>query len=308
MLVLRYLSLAYQHLGQWEEAESAISSSFRLLDSQKSTASTQAYLEVFAKALNTLGRLQWSKGQSSEALETWKRAVTAYKKAGNETGVIGSLINQGEALQALGLSSQAEEELEKVAKILRQGSDPELKATGLQSLGVALRRVGSLSKSREALQESWRVAQEFKLSRTESAALLELGNTERALGDRAIAIDQEGDEQKYTQAAVASYQQVASSPTLRLQAQLNLLSLLVEDGKWSEAAKLRPSIQQLIASLSPSQTAIYAQLNFARSLTCLQSGVDIDTSSCISQDRQEKLGVHSPEQGLGSTPHIAGDR
>jgi tetratricopeptide (TPR) repeat protein len=243
--------------------------SLKLLDNQKNTADTQAYLDVFAKTLNTQGRLQSAKGQWSEAIETWKRAAATYEKAGNKTGVIGSLINHAQALQALGLSSQAEAELIQVEQILQQQSDPELKVTGLQNLGQALRRVGNLSKSQEVLQKSLKVAKEFQLSKAVGSALLELGNTERALGNRAIAIGKEEDEKKHTQSAIAFYQQAADSPTLRLQAQLNLLSLLVETGKWTEAAKLQPTIQPSIASLPPSQTNIYAQLNFAQSLTKL---------------------------------------
>ncbi|MBW4547991.1 MAG: CHAT domain-containing protein [Symplocastrum torsivum CPER-KK1] len=284
-LVLRYLSLAHQHLGQWEEAQRAIASSLELLDNQRNTANTQNYLDVFAKALNTQGRLQATKGQWSDALSTWKKAAVTYKKAGNETGVIGSLINQAQALQALGLSSQAEAELLHVEQILLQQPDPELATIGLQNLGEALRRVGNLSKSQEVLQKSLAVAKEFQLSRAQSSALLELGNTERALANRAIAIGKQDDEKQHIQAAIASYQQAADSPTLRVQAQLNLLSLLVESGKPSEAEKLVSVIQPSLLNLPPSRTNIYAQLNFAQSLTKLGIGkkLEVEQSSLTRQ-------------------------
>jgi len=315
-LVLRYLSLAYQQLGQWSEAEKAIrnaiaslnAQSLKLLDNQKNTADTQAYLDVFAKTLNTQGRLQSAKGQWSEAIETWKRASATYEQAGNKTGVIGSLINHAQALQALGLSSQAEAELLQVEQILQQQSDPELKVTGLQNLGQALRRVGNLSKSQAVLQKSLEVAKEFQLSKALGSALLELGNTERALGNRAIAIGKEEDEKKHTQAAIAFYQQAADSPLFRLQAELNLLSLLVETGKWSEAAKLGSTIQPAIASLPPSRTNIYAQLNFARSLTKLGDrdwgvGRREDTSSAFGG--QTESGSTSPQSLAPSPSSIA---
>jgi CHAT domain-containing protein len=301
-LVLRYLSLAYQHLGQWKEAEDAIATSLKLLDNQNGVADTQAYLDIFAKALNTRGRLQSAKGQWSEALETWKKAAATYNKAGNQIGVIGSSINQAKALQTLGLITQAEAELTNVEQILQQQSNPELKATGLQNLGEALRRVGNLRKSQEVLQKSFAVAREFQLSKAQGSTLLELGNTERALGNRSIAIGNLEDEKKHTQAAIAFYQQAANSPNLRLQAQLNLLSLLVETGKWSEVAKLQPTIQQSIANLPPSRANIYAQLNFARSLTCLQSNLDTEALSCISRDRKEKLKQQLSKQSLATTP------
>lgn len=300
-LVLRYLSLVYQHLGQWQEAEEAIANSLKLLDNQKEIADTRAYLEVFAKVLNTQGRLRWAGGEWSKALETWKKAATTYEKAGNKIGVIGSLINQAEALQALGLSSQAEAGLQKVEQILKQQLAPELEATGLQSLGQVLRRVGNLKKSQEVLRESWEVAKKFQLSKAKSSALLELGNTERALGNRALAISKTEDAQKHIQAAIKFYQQAADSSTLRLQAQLNLLSLLIEIGKWSEAAKLQPSIQQSIASLPLSQKTIYAQLNFARSLTCLKPDVDPEALSCINRDHFLKQ-EHPLGQSLTTPP------
>jgi CHAT domain-containing protein/Flp pilus assembly protein TadD len=303
-LVLRYLSLAYQHLGQWKEAEEAIAQSLKLLDNQKDTAPAQTYLEVFAKTLNTQGRLQSAKGQWSEALSTWKKAAATYKKAGNETGVIGSLINQAEALQALGLSSQAQAQLLYVEQILQQQSDSDLKATGLQSLGKTLRRVGNLKRSQEVLQKSWAVAKEFQLSRTLGSTLLELGNTERALGNRAIAIGKEEDEKKHTQAAIAFYQQAADLPTLRLQAQLNLLSLLAETGKWSEAAKLGSTIQPLIVSLPPSRTTIYAQLNFARSVTKLGArGWGLGTTG---EEGTRRLGLGTKEKLVAesSSPNL----
>jgi len=304
-LVLRYLSLAYQHLGQWSEAEGAIANSLKLLDNLKNTAPTQAYLEVFAQVLNTQGHLQAAKGQWSEALLTWNRAAAIYKKAGNDRGVIGSSINQAAALQALGLSRQAEAQLNNVEQILQQQSDPNLKATGLQSLGKAHRQVGDLKKSHEVLQKSWAVAKEFNLSKALGSALLELGNTERALGNTAIAIGKEEDEKKHTQAAIEFYQQAADSPTIRLQAQLNLLSLLVETGKWSQTAQLGSTIQQSLASLPPSRINIYARLNFARSLTCLQFDIDTNAISCVSRDRKEKPKEQLPEQSPATAPPLS---
>jgi CHAT domain-containing protein len=314
-LVLRYLSLAYQHLGQWEEAEGAIRNAIASLNANnsnlphhpKNTADAPAYFDVLAKVLNTQGRLQWAKGNLEEALETWKKAAVSYDKAGNKTGVIGSSINQAQTLQALGLSSQAKAELQKVELILNQQSDSELKATGLQSLGKALRQLGQLRESQAVLQKSLQVAKELQLSKAIGSALLELGNTERALANRAIAIGKVQDESNHIRAAIAYYQQAADSPSLTLQAQLNQLSLLVETGKGLEAVELQPIIQHAIASLPPSQSTIYARLNFARSLTCLLPDIDTESLSCISRVRKEKRRDNLPDQraALASSQDIA---
>ena len=300
-LLLRYLSLAYQHLGQWTEAQRSLSQSLKLLDIHKDQANTPAYLDVFAKALNTQGRLHWSQGQWSKAIATWKKAAATYEKAGNKTGVIGSVINQAEALQALGLSNQAQTQLMQVQQLLQQQSDPEIKVTGLEHLGKALRRVGKLKESQKVLQTSLQIAQEFKLSQALASILLELGNTERALGNTSLAMGNLEDEKTHTQAAIAFYQQATNSPKLRLLAGLNLLSLLVETGKWSQAANLGSTIQPAIAKLAPSRTTIYGQLHLAHSLTCLQPSLDIKALSCISRERQEKLRDNLAKPNLVTT-------
>lgn len=292
-LVLSNLSLTYQHLGQWEEAQRYISQSLKELQTSENTANSQAHLEILAKALNTQGNLQWEKGQLQEALSTWKEATRHYTAASHTEGVVITKINQSKALQALGLSYQAEYLLQQVDQNLQQQPGSKLKAIGLRHLGNAYRRIGELEESWRVLKESLSLAEQPK---AKSLALLELGNTERALGNRALAIALEQEARKHTQAAIQFYQQAASVSSGQLQAQLNQLSLLVETGQGSKAGELWPKIQQAIASLPPSRTAVYARLNLARSLTCLQPGIDTGTLSCISRTRQEKLKEHRAEQ------------
>ncbi|MFB2879574.1 hypothetical protein [Floridanema aerugineum] len=51
---------------------------------------------------NKTGRKQLEQGKAEAALESWQQAEIAYHKAKDENGVIGSQINQAQALQALG--------------------------------------------------------------------------------------------------------------------------------------------------------------------------------------------------------------
>ncbi|NEP09562.1 MAG: CHAT domain-containing protein [Symploca sp. SIO2C1] len=273
-LVQSNLSLAYQHLGYWQEAQKAIAKSLDLLKNQPNSANTQTYLEIYAKALNTKGRWQWTKGELEEALATWKQAAANYAQADNQKGVITSLINQAKALQGLGVNSQAKKTLYQVAQVLETSSDSQLQAIGLRNLGKAYREVGSLKKSQQFLAASLAVAEKFALPKAKISAWLELGNTEQALGKLAIAIGNQKEAQDYYQTALSHYQQAATtsdSPLLQLQAQLNQLSLFVETGKSLNTAPLLPEIKNAIAFLPPSRTTIYAQLNFARSLTCIRS-------------------------------------
>jgi CHAT domain-containing protein len=290
-LVLSNLSLTYQHLGQWEEAQRYISQSLNQLQASKDTANSPAHIEILAKALNAQGNLQWEKGQVEEALSTWKEATRNYVKAGNGEGVVITKINQSKALEALGLSRQAQEILQQVYQTLQQQTDSNLKATGLRHLGKAFRRVGKLDESQQVLEESLKLAEH---PTAKSSVLLELGNTELALRNRAKAIGKKQEEQKHAQAAIKFYQQAASDSSGQLQAQLNQLSLLVETEQWSEVGALWPKIEQAIAILPPSRTAIYARLNFAQSLTCLQPNIDTTAFSCISKVRQPQRPAIEP--------------
>ena len=208
-----------------------------------------------AKALNTQGRLLWTKGELEQALETWKQATLNYAEADDKRGVVISQINQAKALQALGLSHNARELLESTYRNLQEQPDITLQIIGLQSLGRSLRRVGELNHSLVILQEGLQLAQ---LPNHKSSALLEIGNTEQALANRALAIGENEQAERYTQAALQSYQEAiaaANSPRLRLPAQLNQFSLLVESGDWVKALELWPELLEAIADIPPSRTS-----------------------------------------------------
>ncbi len=258
---LSLMSLAYQQLGQWEQASVAITSSLRLLkDSELRTLDSKL---ILARTLNTQGHLQLALGQAQQALTTWQQAAATYAQAGNEAGITGSLINQVQALQNLGFYRRANKTLTELEQTLQNQPDSLLKATGLRSLGNALRAVGDLDKSRQVLQQSLTLAQKLKSPQEIAATWVSLGTTAQAQQDTPAAL------KFYQQAEAAS-----TSPTTRIQAQLNQLSLLLETKSWSTAIALWPQIQPEMANLPPSRTAVYARINFAQSLSRLKQTSD----------------------------------
>lgn len=268
-LVLSYLSLAYQQLGQWPEASTAIEQSLQLLQTEV-LQQDAVYQAVLAKALNTQGRLQWYRGDVEAALGIWQQASQHYQQADDRTGWVISLINQARALQTLGLSVRAEAQLKQVETLLQQEADPNLKATGLRSLGNALRQVGKLQESRQVLQAT--VQLEPLTAAVKSAIWLDLGNTERALGNRALAIGNNNLAQQQFQAAQTAYQQAetnADSVLTALQAQLNQLSLRVELRQLPAAVQLSEALLPQLNQLPLSHPRLYAQLNYAHSLLAL---------------------------------------
>ncbi|NEP57100.1 MAG: CHAT domain-containing protein [Symploca sp. SIO2G7] len=250
---LNYLSLAYQDLGQGEQAQQAIATSLKLLQSWEKLEPRG--VAILAQALNTQGSLQLTQGQTETALATWKQAEATYEIAGNETGKLGSRINQAQALQTLGQYRRANELLNKLVEELKAQPDSVLKADGLRSLGIALQTIGDLVKSKAILEQSLAISQQLNASADTSATLLGIGNIAR-------------DVQQYD-VAWAYYQEAANlaqTPITSLQAQLNQLSLLAQTQQWQTASSLMPQIESKLSQLSPSRASIYARVNLAESL------------------------------------------
>lgn len=252
-LSLSYLTLAYQELGQWEQAQSSITKSLDWLQQQSELE--QENLPLLAQALNTKGSLQLAMGQPEAALESWQQAEDIYTQAKDETGILGSQINQAQALQSLGLFRRSQQQLEQVNEKLEAQPDKLLKATGLRSLGAALQLVGDLTRAQQVLKESYLITQQLGLPQETSATLFSLGNTARALGDKELALN-------YYQQAAAT----AASPIGLVEAQLNQLSLLIETQQQQAAQTLLSQIQPNLSNLPSSRAAVYARVNLAQSL------------------------------------------
>ena len=258
-LVLSFIATALDALGQWTQAKDAIDRAIVLLKAQNTTTNPAA-LPVIAQVLTTQGELQLVHGQTAAAFETWHDAEAVYRNAGDTTGILGSQINQARALESQGLYRRATVLLTQVEQSLNIQSDAHLKVTGLRNLGKVLRLVGNLAQSRAVLEQSLAIAETLQDKTVRSASelsgiLLSLGNTTRAQGETDTALH-------FYQKAVVT----APSLTAKTQAQLALLSLLVERGQWVDAQRLLPSLQAQLAELPPGRLAAYARINLAQSL------------------------------------------
>ena len=262
--VLSLLSLSYQKLGQWEQAEQTINTSLSLLDTVAENSD-----RVRAQALNAQGRLQLARGNAEAALATWQNAETLYQRVDDQVGIVGSQINQAEAMQALGMYRRTERLLQELEQKLLNINNTALKATGLQNLGNVRRQGGDLEESQRILTQSLAFAQQLKSPQEESEILLSLGNTERTLAKRAQAFNDENTAKNYIQEALNHYQQAAlkaTAPLTRIQAQLNQLSLLIESEQLTRAQAILPEISAEISTLPASRASVYAHVNLAESL------------------------------------------
>ncbi|RCJ18165.1 hypothetical protein A6770_06195 [Nostoc minutum NIES-26] len=273
-ITLSNLSLAYQQLGAWTEAKQAITGSLNLLRASNKKQNWQ----VLAQSLDIQGRLQLAMGEAEEALATWQQTAEIYKQAKNHNGVVRSQINQAQAWRTKGFYTRAVKILKEVDRQLQSQPDSIEKAVALRSLGDAQLVAGNLEESQDALNRSLMIAENLKSQPHIAASLFSLGNYART--------------QQQIKQAINYYQQtiqVSSSPLVKVQAQLNLLSLLIQDREQPLTVQsLLSSIQSQLQQLPPSRAAIYAQINFAQSLMKLSIG-DRDRKS-------PQFPVFSPEQ------------
>lgn len=253
-VTLSNLSLAYQQLGNWEQAQLAITKS---LDLQKNNSKN---LAVLAQTLDIQGRLQLLTGKPELALATWKETADIYTQLDDNNGIALARLYQAQALRNQGFHQQAIKQLQQVNKTLKSQDDSLAKAAVLLSLGDTLENVGELEKSRLALEASLAIYQRLKSSENIALTLMSLGNNARM-------------QQKISQ-AIAFYQQsfnISPSPLTKVKARLNHLNLLIAEKQLTAAQVLIPEIQSLLSQLPSSRPSIYARINLAHSLGSLNT-------------------------------------
>ncbi|HLP90829.1 MAG TPA: CHAT domain-containing protein [Nostocaceae cyanobacterium] len=258
------LSLAYQQMGGWEEANNTIAESINLLQGQNQN------LPVLAQSLEIQGKLQLLTGKSESALATWQQAEKIYQKLNSQEGILRSQINQAQAWRIQGFYRRAFIILNQLQNQLKSQPNSANKAAGLRIVGDTFLLVGDLDNSEQALKESLIIAKNLQLPSEIATTTFSLGNLSRT--------------QQQQEQAIAYYQQAADiSPLLitKIQAQLNQLSLLLDQGKWQQAQTLVSKIQPTLDQLPPSRSAIYAKINFVQSVVKLlnQTSSNTDISS-----------------------------
>ncbi|NER91314.1 CHAT domain-containing protein [Moorena sp. SIO3A2] len=266
-MALSYLSLAYQKLQQWFDAEDAIAFSLSLLETGADLSNTPDYQQIQAQALNTLGSLELALGQPDTALEAWQLATEIYQQLKDDIGITGTLINQAQAMEALGLYRRTcktllqalkldnncdlsnQERFETVLQTFQQTPDPQIKILGLRSLGNTLRLLGDLNHSQQVLKASLKVAQP-PLEKRET--LLSLGDTERSWYNhykqlytrtnliteqkkvKQQVIAQVNHAIKYYQESLQESSKLSASTSLDIEPKLQRLSLLIDFHNWLE--------------------------------------------------------------------------
>lgn len=268
---LSLLSLAYEKLGMLPLVDRTIADSLSLL---KGIPETSAKNLVQAQILNRQGLWQLTKGQGRASVATLELAEQFYTRANDNQGVFISKVNQAQAWQNLGFFRRANKILDKLTEQLKTQPPSVVKLNSLNSLGDLFRQQGNLARSQQTLAKSLSLAEKLGVKSETGKVLFNLGNTHLSLANRAVDLKDGNLANSYQQKALEDYQQAAELaifPLYKTQAQLNQLSILIERNHLTEAQALVKNIAKELEVLPPSRKAIYARINFTRSLMKMPS-------------------------------------
>ncbi len=268
------MALVYQALGEPDRAEGAIAQAQALL---RTNATVSNASPLATSLLSIQAQLQLHRGEAKAALEAWQQVETQYRRLAEAQSSSGEQaqsyqaqiqqvqINQAQALQQLGFYGRALQQLVALKAEIEAQPDDAAKLSQLRVLGDAFQLTGDVSQARESLTGALEMSKTLATSvdsstrlqlNLETAALrLSLGNVEQAEGKWEAAIAQ------YQEAA-----EIAPTTVLRLQAQVNQLTVRLAQKNWDAAEALIRPIQRELADVPPGLDAVYAQLQFAQGL------------------------------------------
>lgn len=305
---LSNLALAYQHLGDWTNANTAIAASLAIVNQ------SQVPVHVRAQVLNTQGSLQFAAGQFNAAFESWQQATVDYTAARDRHGMVLSQLNQSQVLTALGAHRRANELLDSLYQN-RQSIPESLQLTILLNYGDNLRLLGQLANPNTAslsliskpnsdiksgldsgvysegiLQQGFRIAQAQQSPAEMASALVSLGNTARAQQqlqatryadhpDQLNSIYQQ--ELRYSQQLIPPSDTELQQITTWLREQTAIVSSpqLTPD-QLSQVQALATRIEQKIRLRAASRPTVFARLQLAENLIA----ATLDTSPITPMD------------------------
>ena len=277
------LSLNYLKVGELFKAARAAEQGQQLLQQVSHSPET---LMIQGSLLNTQGHIQLALGKTKLALETWNKAAESYQLVRDNVGLLGTGINQAQALQSLGFYRQADQLLTSVNHQLETTAAPLMKATALRSWGMTLQALGELDKSTEILQESLAISQQIGAEKAVSAALLGLGNIAKT--------------RQSPQGAIHFYKQAAergTTPLEKAEALLNLLAVYIEEEQANNAKALLPEIEAEIEKIPASRDGVYVRVNLADSRRKLADLAELERATKLLDSAVKQARALSDERG-----------
>ena len=315
-LNLSNLSLCYQKLGEWEDANRVILASIDLLNKGKTTT-TQGLLAL-AQSLGIKGNLQLTQGNTNAALESWETVADIYIQLNKPTLLLVNQIKQAQALQNLGfyrraipllsktlnlpeiLDSNEKSNIQPVnifnntekyqkfqTQLAKAPASPET-VIALRILGDSFRTIGKFKTAEIVLKRSLNIATQLKLDDGIALANLSLGTNIRLQTSSNNKKPENKNLTTSEEKAFDYYQKagLASSGNIRVKSQLNQLSLitdkkigLLDKPEYQATAKnLLSQVKQEIEILPPNRSTIQARINLANTMMAIGKKIPEVTS------------------------------
>jgi CHAT domain-containing protein len=226
-----------------------------------------------AQTLNQRGVDSLAAGRADKALTDWKQAHKLYTEIKDPNGIIGTKINQAQALQSLGFYRQSLLTLQEVNTNLQKQPDSDLKVRGLLGLGNSLRALrileqktspnqGATLSAKETLTQALTIATARQDRASVDQINLSLANTLQTIG---------GDRE---QEAIDTYQKIAvdAAPLIRVQAQINLYRLESAQKTAPNTLTFLADTRKVLDAIAPNRSTVYAYINLAETIKKNQDG------------------------------------
>jgi CHAT domain-containing protein len=237
-----------------------------ITDRNPTTSIDNALLDT-ARSLTQTGAENLAAGRSNLALTNWQQAHKLYTQVKDREGIIGTEINQAQALQSLGFYRQALVLLRSIDTKLQTEPSSPLKVRGLLSLGNTLKslRVLTIKSNRidldlkigakETLDRALKMAIELQEFGLAAQINLSLANTLELLNDCQAA------SQKYHETIVNN-----RLPLAQIQAKISLYRL--ESARYShlQVLKLVTEIERELDLLPVDRSNIYTYINLVKTV------------------------------------------
>ncbi len=236
-----------------------------------------------AQNANQQGAKHLATGRADLALKSWQQAHRLYTQAQDPMGIVGSQINQAQALQSLGFYRQSLLLLQTVNIDLQKQPNSSLKAQGLLALGNALRSVRQLEKkklpaavssapgSKETLIQALSIAKTIADPTTTAQIQLSLANTLQLIGGEELPN------------AMNLYKEIAATkdPLIKVQAQINLYRLEAVEGTAGNTQETIITIRKELDAIPPSRGTVYAYINLAETIKKNKADTLTDRDSLV---------------------------
>ncbi|WP_310488749.1 CHAT domain-containing protein [Chamaesiphon sp. VAR_69_metabat_338] len=264
--IATYLSIALSVLLNFQLSAPVLA----IADRNPTTSVDNALLDT-ARNLTKTGAENLAAGRANLALTNWQQAHKLYTQIKDREGIIGTEINQAQALQSLGFYRQALVLLRSIDTNLQTEPNSPLKVRGLLSLGNTLKSLRVLTVKSNRLDRSLNIGAKETLDRALKMAIelqefglaaqinLSLANTLELLGDRQAA------SQKYREAIVNN-----RLPLAQTQAKINLYRLEPERYLHLQILKIAAEIERELDLLPIDRSSIYTYINLVKTIQKIQ--------------------------------------